>query len=70
MARRREQATFSRSPTSACGSSFAARPLLLVLTPLLRPLFRWNHNWAIARAIEGLEPYARGGNEPLSVPVS
>jgi mannose-6-phosphate isomerase-like protein (cupin superfamily)/uncharacterized protein YndB with AHSA1/START domain len=39
---------------------FADRPLLRVLTPLLRPLFRWNHNWAIARAQEGLEPYARG----------
>src|SRR5205823_154753 len=37
----------------------ADRPLLRYLTPLLRPLFRWNHNWAIARAIEGLEPYAR-----------
>jgi quercetin dioxygenase-like cupin family protein/uncharacterized protein YndB with AHSA1/START domain len=37
----------------------ADRPLLRVLTPLLRPAFRWNHNWAIARAIEGLEPYAR-----------
>ena len=38
----------------------ADRPLLRYLTPLLRPLFRWNHNWAIARAREGLEPYARG----------
>ena len=38
---------------------YADRPLLRRLTPLLRPLFRWNHNWAIARAIEGLEPYAR-----------
>ena len=38
---------------------FADKPLLRVLTPLLRPLFRWNHNWAIARAMEGLEPYAR-----------
>jgi quercetin dioxygenase-like cupin family protein/uncharacterized protein YndB with AHSA1/START domain len=37
----------------------ADRPLLRVLTPLLRPAFRWNHNWAIARAMEGLEPYAR-----------
>jgi mannose-6-phosphate isomerase-like protein (cupin superfamily)/uncharacterized protein YndB with AHSA1/START domain len=36
----------------------ADRRLLQVLTPLLRPLLRWNHNWAIARAIEGLEPYA------------
>ena len=38
---------------------YADKPILRVLTPLLRPLFRWNHNWAIARAIEGLEPYAR-----------
>jgi mannose-6-phosphate isomerase-like protein (cupin superfamily)/uncharacterized protein YndB with AHSA1/START domain len=37
----------------------ADRPLLRRLTPVLRPLFRWNHNWAIARAMEGLEPYAR-----------
>ena len=38
----------------------ADRPLLRYLTPVLRPAFRWNHNWAIKRAIEGLEPYARG----------
>ena len=25
----------------------------------LRPALRWNHSWAIARAIEGLEPYAQ-----------
>jgi hypothetical protein len=37
----------------------ADRPLLRRLTPVLRPLFRWNHNWAIARAMDGLEPYAR-----------
>jgi mannose-6-phosphate isomerase-like protein (cupin superfamily) len=37
----------------------ADRRLLRVLTPLLRPAFRWNHDWAIARAREGLEPYAR-----------
>jgi uncharacterized protein YndB with AHSA1/START domain/quercetin dioxygenase-like cupin family protein len=37
----------------------ADRRLLRVLTPVLRPLLRWNHNWAIARAVEGLEPYAR-----------
>jgi mannose-6-phosphate isomerase-like protein (cupin superfamily)/uncharacterized protein YndB with AHSA1/START domain len=37
----------------------ADRRLLKMLTPLLRPMFRWNHNWAIARAMEGLEPYAR-----------
>ena len=40
---------------------FADRPLLRYLTPVLRPLFRWNHNWSIARAIEGLEPYACSG---------
>jgi hypothetical protein len=37
----------------------ADRPLLRVLTPILRPVFRWNHNWSIQRAIEGLEPFAR-----------
>ena len=37
----------------------ADRPLIRTLTPILRPIFRWNHNWAIARAKEGLEPFAR-----------
>ena len=37
----------------------ADRPLLRALSPVLRPALRWNHNWAIARAREGLEPYAR-----------
>jgi quercetin dioxygenase-like cupin family protein/uncharacterized protein YndB with AHSA1/START domain len=37
----------------------ADRALLKALTPILRPALRWNHNWAIARAVEGLEPYAR-----------
>jgi uncharacterized protein YndB with AHSA1/START domain len=37
----------------------ADRPLLRILTPVLRPLFRWNHNIAIERAMAGLEPYAR-----------
>jgi uncharacterized protein YndB with AHSA1/START domain/mannose-6-phosphate isomerase-like protein (cupin superfamily) len=37
----------------------ADRRLLRLLTPVLRPLLRWNHNWAIARAVEGLEPYAQ-----------
>ena len=40
-------------------SVFADRWLLRVLTPVLRPAFRWNHAWAIARAQEGLEPAAR-----------
>jgi uncharacterized protein YndB with AHSA1/START domain len=38
---------------------YADRPLLRVLTPILRPVFRWNHNWSVKRAIDGLEPYAR-----------
>ncbi len=38
----------------------ADRPLLRALTPLLRPALRWNHDWAIARAREGLEPYVNG----------
>jgi quercetin dioxygenase-like cupin family protein/uncharacterized protein YndB with AHSA1/START domain len=37
----------------------ADRKQLRALTPLLRPLLRWNHNWAIARAMEGLEPFAQ-----------
>ena len=35
------------------------KPVIRFLTPVLKPMFRWNHNWAIARAREGLEPYAR-----------
>ncbi len=35
----------------------ADRRLLRVLTPILRPALRANHEWAIARAITGLEPY-------------
>jgi uncharacterized protein YndB with AHSA1/START domain len=31
------------------------RPLLRYLGPLMRPLFRWNHRWTVARAREGLE---------------
>jgi uncharacterized protein YndB with AHSA1/START domain/quercetin dioxygenase-like cupin family protein len=48
----------------------ADRRLLRLLTPLLRPLLRWNHDWAIARAREGLEPYARAqAAQRLSAPV-
>ena len=36
----------------------ADRMFLRVLTPVLRPLFRANHNYAIARAKAGLEGYA------------
>ena len=37
----------------------ADRTLLRVLTPVLRPLFRANHGYAISRVMEGLAPYAR-----------
>jgi uncharacterized protein YndB with AHSA1/START domain len=37
----------------------ADKPLLRVLTPILRPAFRWNHNYAIGQAMAGLEPYLR-----------
>ncbi len=37
----------------------ADKVLLKILTPVLKPLFRWNHAWAIARAKEGLEKYAK-----------
>jgi uncharacterized protein YndB with AHSA1/START domain len=42
----------------------ADRPLLRALTPILRPALRWNHAWAIARAQEGLEPFARAAAAP------
>lgn len=42
----------------------ADRALLRYLTPILRPLFRFNHNWSIQRAREGLEPYARSKDSP------
>jgi mannose-6-phosphate isomerase-like protein (cupin superfamily)/uncharacterized protein YndB with AHSA1/START domain len=47
----------------------ADRRLLRVLTPALRPAFRWNHDWAIARAKEGLEPYARSLASRPAAPV-
>jgi uncharacterized protein YndB with AHSA1/START domain len=43
----------------------ADRLLLRLLTPVLRPALRWNHAWAIARAREGLEPYARSVAAPV-----
>jgi hypothetical protein len=33
--------------------------VIRLLSPVLRPLFRWNHHWAILRAQEGLEPAAQ-----------
>lgn len=45
----------------------ADRKLLRVLTPVLRPLFRWNHDWAIKAAMRGLEPYAKSRTGPDGV---
>ncbi len=51
---------------------YADRTLLKVLTPVLRRALRWNHAWAIARAQEGLEPYARAlpSNDDARVPTT
>jgi quercetin dioxygenase-like cupin family protein len=38
---------------------FADKKIVKALTPVARPAFRWNHAWAIACAMEGLEPAAR-----------
>jgi len=46
----------------------ADRPLLRALTPVLRPALRWNHAWAIARAREGLGPYARARTTAAAAP--
>ena len=32
----------------------ATKPLLKYLSPLLRPLFEWNHRWAMSRGEESL----------------
>ncbi len=44
----------------------ADRRLLRALTPVLRPALRWNHNWAIARAREGLEPFVAALSERVA----
>jgi uncharacterized protein YndB with AHSA1/START domain len=48
----------------------ADRLLLRLLTPVLRRALRWNHAWAIARAREGLEPYARALPATEGAPVA
>lgn len=46
----------------------ADRSFLRVLTPVLRPLFRWNHNVAIKQAMAGLESYARAHTQSVASP--
>jgi uncharacterized protein YndB with AHSA1/START domain/quercetin dioxygenase-like cupin family protein len=72
----RGRGTWTLTPTAA-GTHvrfdwqvFADRKLLRTLTPVLRPVFRWNHNWAIARAMEGLEPFARGSSAGAAAPAA
>jgi Polyketide cyclase / dehydrase and lipid transport len=45
----------------------ASPAVLRLLAPVLR---RWDHRWAIRRAIEGLEPYARASAAVSSSAVS
>ncbi len=33
----------------------AEKPVLRVLSPLLKPVFAWNHNWAMAKGLDGLK---------------
>ncbi len=33
----------------------ADKPLIRALSLMLKPLFRWNHNWAMARGLQGLQ---------------
>ncbi len=34
---------------------YARKPLLRILSPFLKPLFEWNHRWAMARGEESLK---------------
>ncbi|SPH23709.1 hypothetical protein DEA8626_02775 [Defluviimonas aquaemixtae] len=55
---------------------FADRPILRALSPVLGPLFAWNHRWAMARGEDGLKaevlrrrggsPHQSGSGEPSS----
>jgi uncharacterized protein YndB with AHSA1/START domain len=33
----------------------ATKPWMIVLAPLMRPVFVWNHKWAMQRGLEGLQ---------------
>jgi uncharacterized protein YndB with AHSA1/START domain len=45
---------------------FADHPLIRFLTPVVRPLFRWNHKMAIGQAMRNLEPYVQHRTGPSS----
>lgn len=38
----------------------ANKPIVRLLSPLLRPLFAWNHRWTTRRGEIGLDAYLRG----------
>jgi hypothetical protein len=45
----------------------ATKPLLKRLSPILRPLFEWNHRWAMARGEECLRAELRRRRTPRSI---
>lgn len=40
------------------------KPIIRYLSPLLKPLFAWNHNWAKARGEAGLTAYLAAHDRP------
>jgi len=48
------------------------KPLVRLLSPLLRPVFAWNHNWTTPRGAAGLRAYlaARGGVPAAEAPAA
>ena len=44
----------------------AEKPLLRVLSPLLKPLFAWNHYWTTPRGEAGLREYLAERRVPLN----
>ncbi len=40
------------------------KPLIRTLSPLLKPLFAWNHNWTTPRGEAGLRSYLRERGGP------
>jgi hypothetical protein len=46
------------------------KPLVRHLTPVLRPLFAWNHRWAMARGQERIAAVLREAREAVAEPVA
>lgn len=45
----------------------ADKPLLRLLSPILKPLFRWNHHWAMSTGLPRLQAEARRRLGPNSL---